>query len=269
MLHEISQYLLDLKKEYNKILKTNSIISEIIPKNGQWFDIEERIIMKLHLFAENNPIYQNNQKIKIRKNMYMSYQGDINEYYLSGKKYDTNYQPFYPTWLLSALILCLNSKKLGYKEIIDIGSGDGRIPYCATILDMQATSIELDNELTELQKKICLKTNVSFNIINADASTYDINILDCFKPAIFISGLPEMGEMFLHNINKTIKNWKDGELCIILIGDDTEKKYKDNTEFGWGEIIRKLQLNVIERLTLPTHWTNYQKTNTTYIFTKY
>ncbi|MGD1838746.1 MAG: hypothetical protein ACPKPY_11920 [Nitrososphaeraceae archaeon] len=269
MLQELARNIIDIKKEFNRTLKTSSIISEIIPDSEKWFNVEYKTIKQLHNFAENNPIYQKKEKIKIKETEYLLYQGDITEYYLSAKKYDTNYQPFYPTWLITSLVLCLNSRELGFNEIIDIGSGDGRIPYCGTILNMKSTSIELDKELVELQKKICFRTNTNFDIINTDASTYNLDEINVSKPTILISGLPEMGEMFVHHLNKTIRNSKFKKTCVVFIGSDTKRKYKDNTEFGWGEIIRKSQLKVIDRLTLPTHWTNYQDSNTTYIFTKY
>ena len=269
MSQELSQKVIEVKEEFNRTVKTNSIITEIIPKGKKWFNIEHKIIRRLHNFAENNPIYQKKENITLKETEYVGYYGDVNEYYLSTKKYDTNYQPFYPTWLISSLILCLNSRKLGFNEIIDIGSGDGRIPYCGTILNMKSTSIEIDKSLVELQKDICKKTNTVFNIINADASTYNLNEINASKPAILVSGLPEMGEMFVQHLNKTIKYSKFKETCIVFIGSDIKRRYKDNTEFGWGEIIKKSKLHIIDRLTLPTHWTNYQNNNTTYIFTKY
>ena len=41
--------------------------------------------------------------------------------------------------------MSLFAKKNGYSEIIDIGSGDGRIAYCSKILGMESYSIELDD----------------------------------------------------------------------------------------------------------------------------
>ena len=37
------------------------------------------------------------------------------------------------------------AKKLGYSELVDIGSGDGRIAFCGTILGFTSHSIEIDD----------------------------------------------------------------------------------------------------------------------------
>ena len=58
MSQELSQRVIEVKKEFNRKVKTNSIIAEIIPKGKKWFNIEYKIIGRLHDFAENNPIYQ-------------------------------------------------------------------------------------------------------------------------------------------------------------------------------------------------------------------
>jgi predicted RNA methylase len=65
----------------------------------------------------------------------------------SSKKYDTNYQPFLPTWGLSALVMILVAKNLGFENIIDIGSGDGRLIYCGSILGLNAVGIDIDKNL--------------------------------------------------------------------------------------------------------------------------
>ena len=74
--------------------------------------------------------------------------------------------------MLSAFLLSLKSKQLGFTELIDIGAGDGRIPYCGSLLNLRSIGIELDTNLTELQSDLCKKTNIKFEIINDDASTY-------------------------------------------------------------------------------------------------
>ena len=128
-------------------------------------------ISKVHQFVSNNPIYFKKTNIWINNLGFISYEEDANSStHLSSKKYDTNYQPFYPTWMLSAFLLCLKSKELGFTELVDIGAGDGRIPYCGSLLNLYLIGIELDTSLTDLQIDICKKTNIKIDIINDDAS---------------------------------------------------------------------------------------------------
>ena len=97
----------------------------------------------------------------------------------------------------------LKSKELGFTELIDIGAGDGRIPYCGSLLNLRSFGIELDTNLTELQNDLCKKTDIKFEIMNDDASSYNFAKLELSKPIFFVSGLPEMGEMFIDNLMQT------------------------------------------------------------------
>ena len=56
-----------------------------------------------------------------------------------------------------------NCKNLGYEELSDIGSGDGRIAFCGKILGFRTHSIEIDDGLVELQKLICNDTEQNFD----------------------------------------------------------------------------------------------------------
>ena len=91
--------------------------------------------------------------------------------------------------------MSLFAKKNGYSEIIDIGSGDGRIAYAAKILGMESYSIELDNTLVDLQKS--LTTNVNFNPKCSDAIQFNYSSLNLTKPLFFIGGLAQMGGLEL------------------------------------------------------------------------
>ncbi|MGZ5511035.1 MAG: hypothetical protein ACXWFC_11280, partial [Nitrososphaeraceae archaeon] len=183
MFEKILNNFLESKREYIQNFKPTSIIAEIIPTEvSDFFPIDKQILAKLHQFVSNNPIYFKKTHISIKNVDFISYEGDVNEFYLSSKKYDTNYQPFYPTWMLSAFLLCLKSKELGFTELIDIGAGDGRIPYCGSLLDLRSIGIELDTNLTELQSELCKKTNIKYEIINDDASTFDFAKPNLSKP---------------------------------------------------------------------------------------
>ena len=111
MFEKILKNFLETKREYIQNFKPTSIIAEILPTEvSNLFPIDKQILAKLHQFVSNNPIYFKKTNISINNLGFISYEGDVNEYYLSSKKYDTNYQPFYPTWMLSAFLLCFKSK---------------------------------------------------------------------------------------------------------------------------------------------------------------
>lgn len=270
MFEKILMNFLETKREYIQHFKPTNIIAEIIPKEvTDSFPLDKQILAKLHQFLSNNPIYFKKTNISIKTVDFISYEGDVNEFYLSSKKYDTNYQPFYPTWMLSAFLLSVKSKHLGFTEIIDIGAGDGRIAYCGALLNLRSIGIELDTNLTELQIDICKKTAIDYEIINDDASTFDFNKLNLSKPIFCVSGLPEMGEMFVDNlIQKTIEN-KFKIYGIVFLGSTLKKKFSsDMSSYGWGEIMKKNNLKIIEEISLPTHWTNDNNSESKYLVTK-
>ena len=119
------------------------------------------------------------------------YEGDINKYWLNSIQHDSSHAPFSPTWIMSGYLISLFAKQNGYSEIIDVGSGDGRIAYCGGILGMESYSIELDDLLVDLQKS--LTTNVNFNPNCFDATQFDYSSLNLSRPLFFIGGLAQMG----------------------------------------------------------------------------
>ena len=270
MFEKILNNFLESKRDYIQNFKPSNIIAEIIPTEvSDVFPIGKQILAQLHQFLSNNPIYFKKTNISLHNLNFISYEGNVNEFYLSSKKYDTNYQPFYPTWMLSAFLLCLKSKELGFTELIDIGAGDGRIPYCGSLLNLRSIGIELDTNLTQLQSELCKKTDIKYEIINDDASTFDFAKLHLSKPLFFVSGLPEMGEMFVDNLIQTTIQNKFKSFGIVFLGSTFKKKFaSDLTCYGWGEIIKKNNLKIIEEIDLPTHWTNDNNTETKYLITK-
>ena len=156
MIEEMCQNLCLLKKEFARIYDGTSHIQEIIPSEpSDKFPISQDDLKSLHRFAEKNPIYFNSYKQKILDISCVVYEGDINEYWLNSIKHGTSCQPFYPTWILSAYFMATIAKELGFKELIDIGSGDGRIAYCGEILGLSSHGIEIDEVLVKLQKTSC------------------------------------------------------------------------------------------------------------------
>ena len=145
--------------------------------------------------------------------------------------------------------LCLKSKELGFTELVDIGAGDGRIPYCGSLLNLRSIGIELDTNLTELQSELCKKTDIKYEIINDDASTFDFAKLHLSNPIFFVSGLPEMGEMFVDNLIKTTIQNKFKTFGIVFLGSTFKRKFaSDVNNYGWGEIIKKNNLKIIEEI---------------------
>jgi hypothetical protein len=271
MFKKILNNFLETKRVYIYNFKPTNIIAEILPNEySDFFPIDKQILSKLHQFVSNNPIYFKKTKISINNLNFISYEGDVNEFYLSSKKYDTNYQPFYPTWMLSAFLLCLKSKELGFTEIIDIGAGDGRVSYCGSLLKLRSIGIELDTNLTELQNDLCKKTNINFEIVNEDASRFNFAKLNLSKPLFLVSGLPEMGEMFVDNLIYTTRQTKFLSFGIGFLGSTFTRKFtNDLTNYGWGQIISKYNLKIIDEIDLPTHWTNDNNTETKYLITNY
>src|SRR5919198_6116871 len=197
----VSQSIVKLKNEFIKFHKPRSIVYEIIPLSySSTLPIENRILSRLNDYAESNSIYYRSTDINLFGIPCRSYEGDINDYWLSSKKYDANYQPFYPTWILSAYALSLGARRLGFEEAVDVGSGDGRIAYCSKLLGMKSVGIEIDSALVDLQYRISNLTNVKYNIINEDATNIEYSSIGLSRPMFFISGLPESGEILATSI---------------------------------------------------------------------
>jgi hypothetical protein len=247
-------------------------VSEIIPcHNSRKLSIEDRMLNKLNLFAQTNPIYFNEIDLIVDGIICKSYEGDINDYWLSSKKYDTSYQPFYPTWILSAYALALEAKKMGFTELVDVGSGDGRIAYCGAALGLESFSIEIDMDLTLLQHKLSRLTNIHYEILNADATTFEYNSLKLSHPIFFISGLPELGDVLAKTVIKKVREIRNLNCSIgfNFMGSHKMRDYtQDRTKWGWGNIIDLFQLEVLSCITLPTLWTNDQEIGTAYVYTQ-
>ena len=259
-----------LKNKYMTDFSPTGYVTEIVPcQYSANLDIEQSILDKLNLFAQNNPIYLKQTEIIVDGILCKSYEGDINNYWLSSKKHDTCYQPFYPTWILSAYALAILSKKLGFTELVDIGSGDGRIAYCSTLVGLKSFSIEIDTDLSILQHNVVSSTGVGFEILNLDATSFDYSSLDLSHPIFFISGLPELGDMLARDVITKARNLSDAKDTIgfNFMGTHVMREYTaDKTLWGWGNIIEDFELNIVGCVTLPTLWTNDQDLDTAYVF---
>ena len=260
-----------LKAEFMKRNESTSHIYEVIPTLPESFSIDKHELEMLHKFAENNSIYSDSYEIKVLNTVCKVYHGDVNNYWLDSIKHDTSYAPFYPIWILSAYGLALESKNLGAKQVVDIGSGDGRIAYCAKMMDLQSYGIEIDENLVSLENKISSSTGIDFQPIMADATQFDYTSLGLTQPIFFISGLPEVGEMLANNVISRIMSMSDLKMnsLFVLTGSHAMRKdSRDKSKWGWGQVIDHYDLEIVKTVTLPTYWTFDQEIDTPFIFTR-
>jgi hypothetical protein len=268
---ELTNAIVMLKAEFVKRNKGSSHIHEVIPVSPKSLSIAEHELEMLHKFAESNSIYSNSYEMDIDGMLCKVYEGDVNDYWLDSIKHDTSYAPFYPIWILSAYALALESKKIAVKEIIDIGSGDGRIAYCAKVAGLQSYGIEIDESLVRLENKISSNTGIDFQPTAADATQFNFTSLGLSQPAFFISGLPEVGEMLANNVIRRImliSNFKANPIFVFTGSHMMRKDSRDKSKWGWGQIIDHFNLEVIKTVTLPTYWTLDQPIDTPFIFTR-
>lgn len=262
--------LVDLKNEYLEEFHSYNPIREFVPVPNKQNMIDKSHLEKLHTFFKLNSIYYKEQAVTLSDIPCTSYEGDVNQFWLSSKKYDTNYQPFLPTWGLSALVMCLAVKNLGFQNILDMGSGDGRLLYCGSILGLDSTGVEIDKDLCELQNEISTSSNVKYNVIHGDSNSINYSQFNLENTMIFISALPELGEMIAYGVLNQLKMYR-GKLHnvgITLMGSHTYRKYsRDKSMYGWGKFIADFELKVLASLSLPSSWTLDEKKETPYMFT--
>ena len=267
----LAEAIVTLKAEFMKRNECGSHIHEIIPTSPESLSINEHELEMLHKFAESNSIYSDSYEMNILDTACKIYQGDVNNYWLDSIKHDTSYTPFYPIWILSAYALVLESKSLGVKQIIDIGSGDGRIAYCAKVAGLESCGIEIDENLVSLENEILTNTGVDFQPIIADATQFDYASLELSQPIFFIAGLPEVGEMLANNVISRITsmpNLKTNPVFVFSGSHIMRKDSRDKSKWGWGKVMEHYNLEVIKNVTLPTYWTIDQPVDTPFIFTR-
>jgi len=267
MIEELAKNLVHLKKEFAKSYDGKSQIQEVIPiSKSDLFPIPQQDLELLHQFATKNPIYFNSYEKTVGEIPCIVYEGDINKYWLNSIQHGSSRAPFSPTWIMSAYVGVLLAKELGYQEVIDIGSGDGRIAFCAKILDLESYSIEIDDMLVDLQK---LLTILDFHPYCSDAVTFDYSSLNLTQPVFFIGGLAQMGGIALASgvLEKidSISNLKN--IGWVFAGTFSQKYQPDpKNEAGWGTLIEKNNLKPIQTISLPTVWTFHEPEVTPYIF---
>jgi len=274
MLDELVKNLVQIKQDFSKNYVGSAHIQEVIPVSvSKQFPMDKHHLELLHDFAQKNPIYFNSFEQKIKGIPCIVYEGDINQYWLNSIKHGSSCQPFYPTWIMSAYVMASIAKKLGYKELVDVGSGDGRIAFCGKFLGLVSHSIEIDDVLIELQETIIKSTNQNFNPRCEDALEFDYSQLELIHPLFFIGGLAQMGgDILAINIIDKINAISNlaHNTGIVFAGTNSKKQLSTNlANGGWGFIIEKYNLNIVETVSLPTIWTFDQTIETPYIYTKF
>jgi len=266
----ICNLISNLKKEYVNKFRSKNFIREFIPKSDSNFPISNQCLDGMHEFMKNNTIYHTTYEMELLGFPCVSYEGDINNYWLSSKKYDANYQPFYPTWMISSYLLALATRRLGFTDLIDIGSGDGRLNYCAKLLGLRSISVEIDTSLCSLQEEIKHKANIIYELIQENAVYVNLLKLKLSNPIIFISAQPELGEMLANAlINQVLLLRNTCSLVgVNLMGTCQHRVYdRDHSVYGWGRFISNTKLSLLKVMTLPTTWTIDQDRDTPYLFT--
>ena len=272
MIETIASNLVELKREFVKTYSGKSNIQEIIPTSeSELFPVNSEHLKLLHVFASANPIYYNSYEEKIGKTVCTVYEGDINKFWLNSIQHGSSHAPFSPTWIFSAYVATLYAKELGISEVIDIGSGDGRIAYCAKILGMDSYSVEIDNMLVDLQKSIAEKTKINFNPECFDATKFDYSKLRLDSPAFFIGGLAQMGGDILANsiIEKLKSIPKLKEKTSMVFAGTFSQKYTPDKFGGWEKIIYHNNLGLINIISLPSVWTFRESDDTPYLYVKF
>lgn len=269
MIETLAKNLIKLKQEFARVYSGTSNIQEIIPQDtSELFPVESKHLKLLHLFASCNPIYYDSSEEEIGGIPCMVYEGDINRFWLNSIRHTCSHAPFSPTWIFSAYIAALLSKEMGSYEIVDVGSGDGRIAYCGRILGMNSHSIEIDEMLVDLQKSIVSETKMDFNPNCSDAAKFDYTELSLSGPAFFIGGLAQMGgDILAESIIKQIR--RISRAYMVLAGTYSKKYPLDGLDMaGWGQIIQKNGMDVLRTVSLPTAWTFREPEDTPYLFTR-
>lgn len=274
MQEELVKNLVDVKQSFAKNYSGSAHIQEVIPSSvSDEFPLPSNHLQKLHDFALKNPIYFNHYEEDIEGTLCTVYEGDINQYWLNSIKHGSSCQPFYPTWIMSAYVMTSIAEELGCTELVDIGSGDGRISFSGTVLGQTSHSIEIDDVLVELQCTICKSTKQNFNPKCGDALELDYSQLKLKKPVFFIGGLPQMGgDVLATNIIEKINCISDlkKNTCIVFAGTHTKRQLSGNLENGgWSSLIEKHNLKVIDTVSLPTIWTFDQMVETPYVYTEF
>ena len=78
------------------------------------------------------------------------------------------------------------------------------------------------------------------------------------------------GDVIATSIIENLDSELKQKACMVFAGSYSEKySFGDTSDGGWGKIIDKNGLKIIESVFLPTVWSFNQTTDTSYIFTEF
>ncbi len=267
MIEWLAQRAVLLKREFVKGYSGTSSMQEAVPNSKILADGE-----RLGEFAESNPIYYNSYRERISETDCSVYEGDINRYWLDSITQESSHAPFSPTWIVSAYLLASELKSMGYEEIVDVGSGDGRIAFFGRSLGIRTYSLELDGGLADLQKDIARETRVDFGPICADATRHDFAGMGLRRPAFCIGGLAQMGgDVMASSVIESISG-RDGLRArsgFVFAGTLSRKYAKSELDAGWGPLISENGMIRTNTVCLPTAWTLHEPEETPYVFARF
>lgn len=276
MLETIVQTAVAIKRNLAKEYRGNAHIQEALPSDASdMFPIDGQQLRALHNFAKKNPIYFNSFEQELAGVACTIYEGDINEYWLNSIKHGSSCQSFYPTWIVSAFVLAKIVQEAGFREVVDIGSGDGRIAFCGKVLGMRAHSIEVDDVLVELQRAICDETGHDIRPQCHDAINYDYSQLHLTHPVLLVGALPQMGgdvlaEGVIGRMAGVLQSTAE-EVGMVLAGMHSKREllvgHGNDQTGGWDAFIQKHGLRKTRTVSLPTVWTFDQQVETPYTCT--
>ena len=142
--------------------------------------------------------------------------------------------------------------------------------FCGSILGLNSIGIEIDKDLCDLQNEISIASNVKYKVINGDSNSVDYSQFKLENTIIFISALPDSGEILSYSMLNHLKKYKANlhNVGITLIGSHTHRRYsRDNSMWGWRKFIDDSGLKILKCVSLPSSWTLDEKKETPYLFT--
>ncbi|MDA7959560.1 MAG: hypothetical protein MPJ08_02375 [Nitrosopumilus sp.] len=220
----------------------------------------------LHAFARANPVYDGSEEAVLAGTGCTIYRGDIGGYWLGSTKHGGTCQPFYPTWMASARIISGMAKRLGYAEVVDVGSGDGRIAYCAAAAGLGAHSVEIDPDLAGLQGRIFGATGSPVTVHCADALSADYGAMGLSRPLFVVGALPQMGGDILASGVIGAARGTGAPAGILLAGSlESRGLAAGGGDGGWSGVLGSHGLRPDPAVHLPTYWTHDRQHDTPYI----
>lgn len=223
-------------------------------------------LARLRGFASANEIYYSSRRERVAGADCAVYEGDVNRFWLGSVGHAASRAPFSPTWLMSAYALAAAARGMGCRRAVDVGSGDGRIAYCADMLGLEAVSVEVDGALAALQEGIASSTGSRMRVACADAA--GLGYGGRGPTAFFVGGLAQMGGEALAAAALAGAGGSLAPGSVAVLAGTLSPKYPagGGPPAGWGEFMRGAGLEQAARMDLPTAWTEGEPDATPYLF---